>query len=72
MHDTKLDKEYVQWVYDIKQQFRNAQINISSLKLQQVAAEIKETASEEKLQQVVAEIPFRRYSDLSIGDLILR
>ena len=142
LHDTKLDKEYVQWIYDIKQRFRNAQINaavkvnseqllfnwqlgrdlvvrkaeekwgngiveqvsldlqaafpeakgfsarnlwnmkkwysfytsyedfgdavnalsgqmdISSLKLQQVAAEIQETASEEKLQQVVAEIPF--------------
>ena len=142
LHDTKLDKEYVQWIYDIKQRFRNAQIkaavkvnseqllfnwqlgrdlvvrkaeekwgngiveqvsldlqaafpeakgfsarnlwnmkkwysfytsyedfgnavnalsgqmDISSLKLQQVAAEIQETASEEKLQQVVAEIPF--------------
>jgi hypothetical protein len=33
-------------------------MDISSLKLQQVAAEIQETASEEKLQQVVAEIPF--------------
>ncbi len=142
LHDTKLDKEYAQWIYDIKQRFRNAQIkaavkvnseqllfnwqlgrdlvvrkaeekwgngiveqvsldlqaafpeakgfsarnlwnmkkwysfytsyedfgdtvnalsgqmDISSLKLQQVAAEIQETASEEKLQQVVAEIPF--------------
>ena len=142
LHDTKLDKEYVQWIYNIKQRFRNAQIkaavkvnseqllfnwqlgrdlvvrkaeekwgngiveqvsldlqaafpeakgfsarnlwnmkkwysfytsyedfgdavnalsgqmDISSLKLQQVAAEIQETASEEKLQQVVAEIPF--------------
>ena len=142
LHDTKLDKEYVQWIYDIKQRFRNAQIkaavkvnseqllfnwqlgrdlvvrkaeekwgngiveqvsldlqaafpeakgfsarnlwnmkkwysfytsyedfgdavnalsgqmDISNLKLQQVAAEIQETASEEKLQQVVAEIPF--------------
>lgn len=142
LHDTKLDKEYVQWIYDIKQRFRNAQIkaavkvnseqllfnwqlgrdlvvrkaeekwgngiveqvsldlqaafpeakgfsarnlwnmkkwysfytsyedfgnavntlsgqiDITSLKLQQVAAEIQETASEEKLQQVVAEIPF--------------
>lgn len=142
LHDTKLDKEYVQWIYDIKQRFRNAQIkaavkvnseqllfnwqlgrdlvvrkaeekwgngiveqvsldlqaafpeakgfsarnlwnmkkwysfytsyedfgnainalsgqmDISSLKLQQVAAEIQESASEEKLQQVVAEIPF--------------
>ena len=142
LHDTKLDKEYVQWIYDIKQRFRNAQIkaavkvnseqllfnwqlgrdlvvrkaeekwgngiveqvsldlqaafpeakgfsarnlwnmkkwysfytsyedfgnavnalsgqmDISSLKLQQVAAEIQETASEEKLQQVVAETPF--------------
>lgn len=142
LHDTKLDKEYVQWIYDIKQRFRNAQIkaavkvnseqllfnwqlgrdlvvrkaeekwgngiveqvsldlqaafpeakgfsarnlwnmkkwysfytsyedfgnavnalsgqiDISSLTLQQVAAEIQETASEEKLQQVVAEIPF--------------
>ena len=142
LHDTKLDKEYVQWIYDIKQRFRNAQIkaavkvnseqllfnwqlgrdlvvrkaeekwgngiveqvsldlqaafpeakgfsarnlwnmkkwysfytsyedfgnavnalssqmDISSLKLQQVASEIQETASEEKLQQVVAEIPF--------------
>ena len=142
LHDTKLDKEYVQWIYDIKQRFRNAQIkaavkvnseqllfnwqlgrdlvvrkaeekwgngiveqvsldlqaafpeakgfsarnlwnmkkwysfytsyedfgnavnalsgqmDISSLKLQQVAAEIQETASEEKPQQVVAEIPF--------------
>ena len=141
-HDIKLDKEYTQWIYDIKQRFRNAQIkaavkvnseqllfnwqlgrdlvvrkaeekwgngiveqvsldlqaafpeakgfsarnlwnmkkwysfytsyedfgnavnalsgqmDISSLKLQQVAAEIQETASEEKLQQVVAEIPF--------------
>jgi len=36
----------------------SGQMNISSLKLQQVAAEIQETASEEKLQQVVAEIPF--------------
>ena len=26
LHDTKLDKEYVQWIYDIKQRFRNAQI----------------------------------------------
>ena len=142
LHDTKLDKEYAQWIYDIKQRFRNTQIkaavkvnseqllfnwqlgrdlvvrkaeekwgngiveqvsldlqaafpeakgfsarnlwnmkkwysfytsyedfgdavnalsgqmDISSLKLQQVAAEIQETASEEKLQQVVAEIPF--------------
>ena len=142
LHDTKFDKEYAQWIYDIKQRFRNAQIkaavkvnseqllfnwklgrdlvvrkaeekwgngiveqvsldlqaafpeakgfsarnlwnmkkwysfytsyedfgnavnalsgqmDISSLKLQQVAAEIQETASEEKLQQVVAEIPF--------------
>ena len=142
LHDTKLDKEYAQWIYDIKQRFRNAQIkaavkvnseqllfnwqlgrdlvvrkaeekwgngivekvsldlqaafpeakgfsarnlwnmkkwysfytsyedfgdavnalsgqmDISSLKLQQVAAEIQETASEEKLQQIVAEIPF--------------
>ena len=31
-------------------------MDISSLKLQQVAAEIQETASEEKLQQVVAEL----------------
>ena len=36
----------------------SGQMDISSLKLQQVAAEIQETASEEKLQQVVAEIPF--------------
>ena len=33
----------------------SSQMDISSLKLQQVAAEIQETASEEKLQQVVAE-----------------
>lgn len=26
LHDTKLDKEYAQWIYDIKQRFRNAQI----------------------------------------------
>ena len=141
-HDIKLDKEYTQWIYDIKQRFRNAQINatikvtseqllfnwqlgrdlvvrkaeekwgngiveqvsldlqaafpeakgfsarnlwnmkkwysfytsyedfgdtvnalsnqmdISSLKLQQVAAEIQEVVPDEKLQQVVAEIPF--------------
>ena len=36
----------------------SGQMDISNLKLQQVAAEIQETASEEKLQQVVAEIPF--------------
>ena len=36
----------------------SGQMDISSLKLQKVAAEIQETASEEKLQQVVAEIPF--------------
>jgi len=36
----------------------SVQMDISSLKLQQIAAEIQETASEEKLQQVVAEIPF--------------
>jgi predicted nuclease of restriction endonuclease-like (RecB) superfamily len=36
----------------------SVQMDISSLKLQQGAAEIQETASEEKLQQVVAEIPF--------------
>jgi hypothetical protein len=47
-------------------------MDISSLKLQQVAAEIQETASEEKLQQVVAENPSWRYSDLSLGDIILR
>ena len=142
LHDTKLDKEYVQWIYDIKQRFRNAQIkatikvnseqllfnwqlgrdlvvrkaeekwgngiveqvsldlqaafpeakgfsarnlwnmkkwysfytsyedfgdtvnalsnqmDISSLKLQQVAAEIQEAVPDEKLQQAVAEIPF--------------
>ena len=141
-HDIKLDKEYTQWIYDIKQRFRNAQIkatikvnseqllfnwqlgrdlvvrkaeekwgngiveqvsldlqaafpeakgfsarnlwnmkkwysfytsyedfgdtvnalsnqmDISSLKLQQVAAEIQEVVPDEKLQQVVAEIPF--------------
>ena len=34
------------------------QVDISSLKLQQVAAEIQEIVSDEKLQQVVAEIPF--------------
>jgi predicted nuclease of restriction endonuclease-like (RecB) superfamily len=34
------------------------QIDISSLKLQQVAAEIRESDSNEKLQQAVAEIPF--------------
>ena len=142
LHDTKLDKEYAQWIYDIKQRFRNAQIkaavkvnseqllfnwqlgrdlvvrkaeekwgngiveqvsldlqaafpeakgfsarnlwnmkkwysfytsyedfvdavnalsgqmDISSLKLQQVAAEIQEAVPDEKLQQAVAEIPF--------------
>lgn len=25
-HDITLDKEYVQWIHDIKQRFRNAQI----------------------------------------------
>ena len=62
MHDTKLDKEYVQWVYDIKQQFRNAQINISSLKLQQVAAVIQETlptAEQIQLQTEIAEEEYR-------------
>ena len=142
LHDIKLDKEYAQWIYDVKQRFRNAQIkaavkvnseqllfnwqlgrdlvvrkaeekwgngiveqvsldlqaafpkakgfsarnlwnmkkwysfyssyedfgtvvnvlskqmDISSLKLQQVAAEIQEVVPDEKLQQVVAEIPF--------------
>ena len=142
LHDIKLDKEYVQWIYDVKQRFRNAQIkaavkvnseqllfnwqlgrdlvvrkaeekwgngiveqvsldlqaafpeakgfsarnlwnmkkwysfytsyedfgnavnalssqmDISSLKLQQVAAEIQEAVPDEKLQQAVAEIPF--------------
>ena len=142
LHDIKLDKEYAQWIYDIKQRFRNAQIkaavkvnseqllfnwqlgrdlvvrkaeekwgngiveqvsldlqaafpkakgfsarnlwnmkkwysfyssyedfgtvvnvlskqmDISSLKLQQVAAEIQEAVPDEKLQQAVAEIPF--------------
>ena len=141
-HDIKLDKEYTQWIYDIKQRFRNAQIkatikvnseqllfnwqlgrdlvvrkaeekwgngiveqvsldlqaafpeakgfsarnlwnmkkwysfytsyedfgdavnalsnqvDIGSLKLQQVTAEIQEIVSDEKLQQAVAEIPF--------------
>lgn len=23
-HDTTLDKEYIQWIHDIKQRFRNA------------------------------------------------
>jgi len=32
--------------------------DISSLKLQQVAAEIQEAVPDEKLQQAVAEIPF--------------
>ena len=142
LHDIKLDKEYAQWIYDVKQRFRNAQIkaavkvnseqllfnwqlgrdlvvrkaeekwgngiveqvsidlqaafpkakgfsarnlwnmkkwysfyssyedfgtvvnvlskqmDISSLKLQQVAAEIQEAVPDEKLQQAVAEIPF--------------
>ena len=142
LHDIKLDKEYAQWIYDVKQRFRNDQIkaavkvnseqllfnwqlgrdlvvrkaeekwgngiveqvsldlqaafpkakgfsarnlwnmkkwysfyssyedfgtvvnvlskqmDISSLKLQQVAAEIQEVVPDEKLQQVVAEIPF--------------
>ena len=26
LHDIKLDKEYAQWIYDVKQRFRNAQI----------------------------------------------
>ena len=34
------------------------QMDISSLKLQQVAAEIQEAVPDEKLQQAVAEIPF--------------
>ena len=34
------------------------QIDTGSLKLQQVAAEIQESVSNEKLQQVAAEIPF--------------
>ena len=142
LHDIKLDKEYAQWIYDVKQRFRNAQIKAavkvnseqllfnwqlgrdlvvrkaeekwgngiveqvsldlqaafpkakgfsarnlwnmkkwysfyssyedfgtvvnvlskqmdnSSLKLQQVAAEIQEAVPDEKLQQAVAEIPF--------------
>ena len=142
LYDIKLDKEYAQWIYDVKQRFRNAQIkaavkvnseqllfnwqlgrdlvvrkaeekwgngiveqvsldlqaafpkakgfsarnlwnmkkwysfyssyedfgtvvnvlskqmDISSLKLQQVAAEIQEAVPDEKLQQAVAEIPF--------------
>ena len=33
-------------------------MDISSLKLQQVAAEIQEAVPDEKLQQAVAEIPF--------------
>ena len=34
------------------------QVDIGSLKLQQVTAEIQEIVSDEKLQQAVAEIPF--------------
>ena len=36
----------------------SGQMDISSLKLQQVAAEIQEAVPDEKLQQAVAEIPF--------------
>ena len=28
-HDITLDKEYVQWIHDIKQRFRSAQIKVS-------------------------------------------
>ena len=28
-HDTHLDSAYVQWLYDVKQRFRNAQIKAS-------------------------------------------
>ena len=157
LHDTKLDKEYVQWIYDIKQRFRNAQIkaavkvnseqllfnwqlgrdlvvrkaeekwgngiveqvsldlqaafpeakgfsarnlwnmkkwysfytsyedfgnavnalssqmDISSLKLQQVAAEkFRRRHQKKNCNKLLQKYHSRRYSDLSLGDIILR
>jgi predicted nuclease of restriction endonuclease-like (RecB) superfamily len=65
-HDISLDVDYVEWIHDIKQRYRNAQIkaavkvmenniDLKSLKLQQVGAEITEN---QKLQQPVAELEF--------------
>ena len=46
----------------------SGQMDISSLKLQQVAGEIQEKNCNKLLQKFHS----RRYSDLSLGDIILR